>query len=112
MITEEARSLIGANLAMTSLVCAESDHASMNAISTLSGTKVGADTEFMPANVLVYPELRNSYRPTRLTPTELEENSNWNAISKHAALGRQVVNGWLGAALLGKNGRSIQGQRH
>ena len=60
----------------------------------------------MPGNLLVYPELKNSYRPRRLTRAQLEEHPDWSAISKHEALG-QVVNGWLGAALLGKNGRSI-----
>ena len=71
--------MIGANLAMTSLVPPESNHTSMNAISTSSGTSVGADTEFMPGNLLIYPELKNSYRPTRLTRTQLEEHPDWSA---------------------------------
>ncbi len=102
VITEEARVLIGVNRAVTSLADAEGGSTVMNAVSTPRGTELDANPEIMSHDPGIYAALKSSYRPVRLTQAQLEQDSDRNASGK-----RKVLNGWLGAALLGKNGRSI-----
>ncbi len=106
VITEEARVLIAANQAITSLTDIEAGYTVVNALSTPQGTELDTGNEFMARDSGIYADLKSSYRPLRLTQAQLQQNPKWCVSSKHES-GREVVNGWLGAALLGKNGRSI-----
>jgi PAS domain S-box-containing protein len=106
VITQEARILIGAGQAMTSLTDAAGRRSVMTATAIDRG--VALDTEAQPIALEAdfYTTLMNSYRPRRLTQSEIEQDPERMGVGSRGA-GPQPANGWLGAALLAKNGRTI-----
>ena len=101
VITAEARILIGAKVAVTSVADGDGDRTSVNAVSTPSGTKVAGDTESVPSDAGLYAALKNRYRPLRLTRAQLAEDPEWSTISDYDA-GLEAANGWIGAASLAR----------
>jgi PAS domain S-box-containing protein len=106
VITQEARILIGANRATTSLSDVEGKQSAMTAVATEAGTELRPTAGLISQVLGVYATLTSTYRPLRLTRSQLELHPDWIGKSDHDADGKSP-GGWLGAALLGKNGRSI-----
>ncbi len=105
VVTEDARNLIGARQAATSMVLSPQHPHPVNAISTAS------DRSYRPASPEIdakdlYEAVKEENRPVRLTQDELEHDPRWRALGK-VALAIPIANGWLAAPLIGRDGKSI-----
>jgi PAS domain S-box-containing protein len=106
VITAEARALIGASRAVSSLTDAAGGSVVRNTISTPGSTHIDVQSEFVSQGSAVHAALSGTYRPLRLTRAELARKPELNSSIKDS-LGRERERGWLGASLRGSNGRSI-----
>ena len=107
VITEEARALIGANQAVTSLADAEGEYTVMNAVATPRGHEARMP---IPSSCSRHGHLRRTQEQLSPAPADAVAARTESGVDgdQYARDRRpSTVNGWLGAALLGKNGRSI-----
>jgi len=106
VITEQARELIGAHQAVTSLTTGE-DWA--QAIHTISlSDKYAAWREYSaPVDGSgIYAQVCQSNQPARMTQAELEAHPAWRGFGAHA--GRHPpMRGWLAVPMVGRNGRNL-----
>jgi signal transduction histidine kinase/ActR/RegA family two-component response regulator len=106
VVTEEARSLIGCHLSVTTLTA---DHRPGQVVgrTSLSGEFARwRDYEFKVDEAGVNAEVIRSNRPLRLTQSELEAHPGW-AASGQRADDHPVMRGYLAAPLVGREGRNL-----
>ncbi|WP_422927884.1 PAS domain S-box protein [Singulisphaera sp. PoT] len=105
VVTEEARQLVGAHQAATSMVLDPLYPQPVNVVS--ASARPGQDVT--PPDIdglLIYEDLERTNRPIRLTHGEIDSDPRWNTLGKLTGLGT-TPNGWLAAPLIGRNGRNM-----
>ena len=104
-MTEEAREIIGARQAATSMVLNPDYPHPINVISspTISTDVTGPTGIDAPT---LQRAIHAESRPIRLTQDDLLSDPRWRAMEK-AALVVPAEGGWLSAPLVGRNGKSI-----
>ncbi len=105
LVTEEARSIIGARQAATSMVLDANDPRPIRFISTptvRAHEPAPAGTEVTTLLDAANAEIQ----PVRLTQDDLRNDPRWPALEK-VALVVPAENGWLSVPLVGRNGKSI-----
>jgi PAS domain S-box-containing protein len=106
IITEEARTIIGAHQAVTSRT--PGPDWSRATVRTSLSAKYAAWSgyEAAPDGTGIYAEVRRSGRPMRLTQAELEAHPLWRGFGREA--GRHPpMRGWLAAPLVGHDGTPL-----
>ena len=105
-LTEEARSMLGAHQAVTSLTISENWAQAINAVS-LSDKYAGyrAYSE-KPDGSGIYIEVCRTNRPMRMTQQELEAHPAWKGFGKHAE-DHPPMRGWLAVPLIGHGGKNL-----
>ncbi|SFH58800.1 PAS domain S-box-containing protein [Nitrosospira sp. Nsp14] len=105
-LTEEARSMLGAHQAVTSLTVSENWAQGITAVS-LSDKYAGfrAYSE-KPDGSGIYIEVCRTNRPIRLTQKELEAHPAWKRFGKHAT-NHPPMRGWLAVPLIGHGGKNL-----
>jgi PAS domain S-box-containing protein len=105
-LTEEARSMLGAHQAVTSLTVSENWAQGITAVS-LSDKYAGyrAYSE-KPDGSGIYNEVCRTNRPMRMTQKELEAHPAWKGFGKHAK-NHPPMRGWLAVPLIGHRGKNL-----
>ena len=105
-LTEEARSMLGAHQAVTSLTVSENWAQAITAVS-LSDKYAGyrAYSE-KPDGSGIYIEVCRTNRPMRMTQKELEAHPAWKGFGKHAT-NHPPMRGWLAVPLIGHGGKNL-----
>ena len=105
-ITEQAREVIGAHQALTTLVRAgEWEHAS-HALSVSDRYAAWRQGEVRPEPSELYGWVCRLNLPMRLTQGELEQHPAWSGLGRQTAR-RPPLRGWLAAPLVGRDGRNL-----
>jgi signal transduction histidine kinase/ActR/RegA family two-component response regulator len=106
VITEQARSIIGAHQAVTSII-KDNDWAHAKHSMSLSEKYVAWENyDAPPDGSGIYSLICRLNHPMRLTQTELEAHPNWRGFSSEAA-NHPPLRGWLAAPLTSRNGRNL-----
>ncbi len=105
VVTEEARNLIGARKAATSMVLDPNHPQPINVIST------PASRPFIPASVgfdatTLHDAVNEEFQPIRLAQSDLGIDPRWKMLER-VALVVPTEGGWLAAQLVGRNGRRM-----
>ena len=104
VVTEEARSLIGARQSATSMVLTPHQSQPLNVISTASKRSYGQASSEIDRSEL-YEGVNTAKEAVRLTQDELGHDPRWQTLEKVALA--NPTNGWLAAPLFGRNGKSL-----
>ncbi len=105
VVTEEARSLIGARQAATCMALSPQDPEPINVLSTASDRS--AERVWTgPSGVRIYQAVLAENRSVRLRQDELAVDPRWQTLEP-VALAIPSSNGWLAAPLIGRNGKSL-----
>jgi PAS domain S-box-containing protein len=105
VVTEEARTIIGARQAATSMVLNPNYSQPINVISTPE-TRPHVPASAV-VDALMLCEVANAeFRTVRLTQDDLGKDPRWQALGK-VALVVPTDNGWLSAPLVGRDGKGI-----
>jgi PAS domain S-box-containing protein len=106
VITEQARELIGAHQAVTSLTIDQDWSQAVNSRS-LSDKYVGwRQFNVRPDGSGIYAEVCRTNRPLRMTQEELVAHPAWRGFGSYAAA-HPPMRGWLAVPLVGRNGRNL-----
>ena len=106
VITEEARSLIGAHQAVTSTTVGQNWAQAINEVSLSEKYAAWRGYNTRPDGSGIYTLVCQMNRPLRLTQAELEAHPAWRGFGAHAAQ-HPPLRGWLAAPLVGKDGQNI-----
>jgi PAS domain S-box-containing protein len=106
VITERARSIIGAHQAVTSMTVGENWAQAINAVSLSDKYAEWQDYEELTDGSGIYTCVCHANRPMRLTQAELEAHPRWNGFGD-AAHRHPPMRGWLAAPLKGRDGHNI-----
>jgi signal transduction histidine kinase/CheY-like chemotaxis protein len=105
-ITEQARMVIGAHQAVTSITTGDDWAQAVNAVSMSEKYAAWRDYDEKPDGSGIYARVAATNRPLRMTQEELEAHPAWLAFG--AARDRHPpMRGWLAAALVARDGRNI-----
>ncbi len=104
-MTEEARHLLGARQAATSMVLNPNSPQPINVVSTAESQSYERIAPNLDGSEL-YEALNEESRSVRLTQDELAHDPRWRTLEK-VALAIPTTNGWLAAPLVGRDGKSI-----
>jgi PAS domain S-box-containing protein len=105
-LTEEARSMLGAHQAVTSLTVSENWAQGITAVSLsdkYAGHRAYAEK---PDGSGIYNEVCRTNRPMRMTQKELEAHPAWRGFGKHASH-HPPMRGWLAVPLIGHGGKNL-----
>jgi GAF domain-containing protein len=106
IVTEEARQLVGAHQAATSLAPAGNWSRAMHAVSLSDEYAAWREYDERPDGSGIYGLVCGSNRPMRLTQAELEAHPAGRGFGP--AAGRHPpMRGWLALPLIGRRGRNI-----
>lgn len=105
LVTEEARSLVGAHQAATTMVLNPHYPKPVNFVSTSEKYPHGSKTPEMDS-LNFYEALQEAKGVIRLTLGELDADPRWGRLAKLASV-NPTVNGWLAAPLMGRDGQSM-----
>ncbi len=105
-ITDQARAVIGANLAVTSLTQGENWAQAITARSLSPEYEGWRDYDAPVDGSGIYHLVCETNRPMRLTQTELEAHPDYRAFGSHRGE-HPPLNGWLAVPLADRNGRNI-----
>jgi PAS domain S-box-containing protein len=105
VVTEEARHLVGARQAATSMVL---DPNHPQPINVISNSDDGSARTASPAidALAFYEAVNRANEPIRLTRNEIGTNPTWQAMRQLAGVGPSPK-GWLAAPMVGRNGRNM-----
>ncbi|WP_224240634.1 GAF domain-containing protein [Hyalangium gracile] len=106
LITEQARALIGAHQAVTSLTVGEDWAQAINTVSLSEKYAAWRGYAAQSDGSGIYAEVCQTNRPARLTQAELEAHPGWRGFGAHAAE-HPPLRGWLAVPLVGRNGRNL-----
>jgi PAS domain S-box-containing protein len=105
-LTEEARSMLGAHQAVTSLTVSENWAQGITAVSLSDKyTDYRAYSE-KPDGRGIYIEVCRTNCPMRMTQKELEAHPAWKGFGKHAK-DHPPMRGWLAVPLIGHGGKNL-----
>ena len=106
ILTEEARSMLEAHQAITSLTVSENQAQVINMMS-LSEKYAGDRAYLEKADISdIYMEACRTNRPMRMTQQELEAHPAWKEFGKHAK-DHPLIRGWLAVPLIGHGGKNL-----
>jgi PAS domain S-box-containing protein len=106
ILTEEARSMLEAHQAITSLTVSENQAQAINMMS-LSEKYAGDRAYLEKADISdIYMEACRTNRPMRMTQQELEAHPAWKEFRKHAK-DHPLMRGWLAVPLIGHGGKNL-----
>ncbi|WZP00834.1 PAS domain S-box protein [Isosphaeraceae bacterium EP7] len=105
VVTGEARTLLGANQAATSMMLDASHPQPINVVSS-SRKPPGGTTPPSIEGLEFYEAVGLANEPIRLTRAGLDADPRWRALGKLDDF-LATANGWLAAPLVGRNGRSM-----
>jgi len=106
VLTEEARSILGAHQAVTSLSVSNDWAQNINAVSLSEKYAAYRSYSPKPDGTGIYSEVCRTNRPMRLTQQELEAHPAWKGFGKHAKE-HPVMRGWLAVPLIGQGGKNL-----
>ena len=106
ILTEEARSIIRAHQAVTSLTISESWAQAINAVSLSDKYARYRSYSEKPDGSGIYIEVCRTNRPMRMTQQELEAHPAWKGFGKHAK-DHPPMRGWLAVPLIGHGGKNL-----
>ena len=106
ILTEEARRIIGAHQAVTSLTVSEDWAQAINSVSLSDKYSAYRGYEDRPDGSGIYSLVCRTNRPLRMTQEELESHPAWRSFGKHAA-NHPPMRGWLAVPLVGHGGRNL-----
>lgn len=106
ILTEEAREMLGAHQAVTSLSVSDDWSQAINAVSL--SEKYAAYRAYSPApdGSGIYSEVCRTNSPMRLTQEELEAHPAWRGFGAHSK-DHLAMRGWLAVPLIGHGGRNL-----
>ncbi|HEU4562154.1 MAG TPA: histidine kinase dimerization/phospho-acceptor domain-containing protein [Longimicrobium sp.] len=105
-ITEQARAVVGAHQAVTSLTTGDDWAQSINAVSLSDRYAAWRDYHERPDGSGIYALVARANRPMRLTQAELEAHPAWRGFGA-AGDRHPPMRGWLAAPLVARDGRNI-----
>ena len=100
ILTEQARTIIGAHQAVTSIALDRSWSHALRAVSSDEGLPLPAETT---SGATVCSLVCRTNQPVRFTQAELEVSANWTEEAESAG----PRHGWLAAPLVGHDGRNL-----
>jgi PAS domain S-box-containing protein len=106
IITERARTIIGAHQAATSLVADQDWNQAINVISVSEKYAKYRGYKIPPDGSGIYAFVCRTNWPVRLTQTELETHPAWRGFSTEADQ-HPAMRGWLAVPLVGRNGQNM-----
>lgn len=106
ILTEEARSMLEAHQAITSLTVSENQAQVINVMSL--SEKYAGDRAYLEKVDIsdIYMEACRTNRPMRMTQQELEAHPAWKEFGKHAK-DHPLIRGWLAVPLIGHGGKNL-----
>ena len=105
-LTEEARSMLGAHQAVTSLTVSENWAQGITAVSLSDKYADYRAYSEKPDGSGIYIEVCRTNRPMRMTQKELEAHPAWRGFGKHAK-NHPPMRGWLAVPLIGHGGKNL-----
>jgi PAS domain S-box-containing protein len=105
-LTEEARSMLGAHQAVTSLTVSENWAQGITAVSLSDKYADYRAYSEKPDGSGVYIEVCRTNCPMRMTQKELEAHPAWKGFGKHAK-DHPPMRGWLAVPLIGHGGKNL-----
>jgi PAS domain S-box-containing protein len=106
VIAEEARRILGARQAVSSLTVAEDCTQAISAVTASGRDERSSELRIPPAVESICAEVCRTNRPMRLTRAELEAHPAWrNAAEEGGSL--LPFRGWLAAPLVSRGGRNL-----
>lgn len=106
ILTEEARAMLGAHQAVTSLSVSDDWAQAINAVSLSEKYANYRSYSPKPDGSGIYAEVCRTNRPMRLTQQELEAHPAWRGFGKHAK-DHPAMRGWLAVPLIGHGGKNL-----
>jgi signal transduction histidine kinase/FixJ family two-component response regulator len=106
LITDQARTIIGAHQGITSRKTDETWAQAVHAISLSEKYAYWRDYDVRPDGSGIYALVCNTNTPLRMTQEELERHPAWRGFG-HEAANHPPIRGWLAAPLIGRNGRNL-----
>ena len=106
ILTEEARSMLGAHQAVTSLTISENWTQAITAVSLSDKYADYHGYSEKPDGSGIYIEVCRTNRPMRMTQQELEAHPAWKGFGKHAK-DHPPMRGWLAVPLIGHGGKNL-----
>jgi signal transduction histidine kinase/CheY-like chemotaxis protein len=106
LVTEEARSLIGAHQAVTGFTTDQNWGQAINTVSLSEKYAAWRGYEERPDGSGVYSLVCRTNRPVRMTQAELEGHPAYLGFGAHART-HPPMRGWLAAPLVGRDGRNL-----
>ncbi len=106
VITEQARGLIGAHQAVTSLTTGEDWAQAVHTVVLSDKYAAWRGYSARADGTGLYAEVCRSNRPVRMTQAEVEAHPAWRGFGAHLA-GHPPLRGWLAVPLVGRNGRNL-----
>ena len=105
-ITEQARQIIGAHQAVTSLTVEQNWASSINTVSLSEKYAAWINYEAPPDMAGIYELVCLHNKPLRMTQPELEAHPFWRTFEEHAEK-YPPMRGWLAAPLIGRDGHNM-----
>lgn len=105
-VTEQARLIIGAHQAVTSMTVNLDWAQAINAVSMSERYAKWLDYEGMPDGSGIYSVVCERNEPMRFTQAELEAHPGWRGFGKHAA-DHPPMRGWLAVPLKSRDGGNL-----
>lgn len=106
VITEQARSIIGAHQSVTSLNVDDDWSQAINAVSLSDKYEAWRNYDEPTNGSGIYSLICRMNRPLRMTQAELEAHPAWKNFGKSANT-HPPMRGWLAAPLTGRNGQNV-----
>lgn len=104
VLTEEARAMLGAHQAVTSLSVSNDWAQNINAVSLSEKYAAYRSYSPKPDGTGIYSEVCRTNQPMRMTQQELEAHPAWKGFGKHVKE-HPVMRGWLAVPLIGQGGK-------
>ena len=105
-VTDQAREVIGAHQAVTSLTVEGSWAQALHARSISDKYAAWRDWNETPEGTGIYTWVCRLNLPMRMTQAELEAHPAWSGLGRHKAR-HPPLRGWLAAPLVGRDGRNL-----
>lgn len=105
-VTEQARLIVGAHQAVTSLTVGMDWAQAISTVSLSDKYDTWADYEALPSGEGIYAMVCETNRPIRLDQDELRSHPRWRGFGAHAAE-HPPIRGWLAAPLVARDGTNL-----
>ena len=106
VLADQAREIIGAHQAVTSIAAEPGGTQSVSAVSLSDKYALWRDHAALPGGPEIHDWLCRANRPVRMTQEELERHPLWRGSGGNEA-GHPPMRGWLAVPLVGSGGRNL-----